>query len=167
MFICNHCPFVHHVIREVVRIANDYRVQGIGVVAIVLSPNKLSALASAGPAVGVGVLGLGLAQIVSQPWFKWACAGTLAVGAVAATWWCVRQYQKKALDEALKEKAELATSTLGKLVPAIDQTFAAARGAAQTEGEKLLKEMFAKFSASMNADEKAVIHQTRAANQTT
>jgi peroxiredoxin len=34
MFICNHCPFIHHVIREVVRIANDYRVQGIGVVAI-------------------------------------------------------------------------------------------------------------------------------------
>ena len=34
MFICNHCPFVHHVIREVVRIANDYRVQGIGIVAI-------------------------------------------------------------------------------------------------------------------------------------
>ena len=34
MFICNHCPFVHHVIREVVRIANDYRVQGIGAVAI-------------------------------------------------------------------------------------------------------------------------------------
>jgi peroxiredoxin len=34
MFICNHCPFVHHVIDEIVRIANDYRVQGIGVVAI-------------------------------------------------------------------------------------------------------------------------------------
>ena len=34
IFICNHCPFVHHVIREVVRIANDYRVQGIGVVAV-------------------------------------------------------------------------------------------------------------------------------------
>jgi thiol-disulfide isomerase/thioredoxin len=34
MFICNHCPFVHHVIREVLRIANDYRVQGIGIVAI-------------------------------------------------------------------------------------------------------------------------------------
>ncbi|RVT72315.1 thioredoxin family protein [Flavobacterium sufflavum] len=33
-FICNHCPFVHHVIREVVRIANDYRVQGIGIIAI-------------------------------------------------------------------------------------------------------------------------------------
>ena len=34
IFICNHCPFVHHVIDEIVRIANDYRVQGIGVVAI-------------------------------------------------------------------------------------------------------------------------------------
>ncbi len=33
VFICNHCPFVHHVIEEVVRIANDYRVQGIGIIA--------------------------------------------------------------------------------------------------------------------------------------
>jgi peroxiredoxin len=34
MFICNHCPFVLHVIDEIVRIANDYRVQGIGIIAI-------------------------------------------------------------------------------------------------------------------------------------
>jgi len=34
LFICNHCPFVHHVIKEVVMIANDYRVQGLGVIAI-------------------------------------------------------------------------------------------------------------------------------------
>ena len=34
MFICNHCPFVLHVIDEIVMIANDYRVQGIGIVAI-------------------------------------------------------------------------------------------------------------------------------------
>ncbi len=34
MFICNHCPFVHHVIEEVVRITNDYAVEGIGFVAI-------------------------------------------------------------------------------------------------------------------------------------
>ena len=34
MFICNHCPFVLHVIEEIIRIANDYRVQGIGFVAI-------------------------------------------------------------------------------------------------------------------------------------
>jgi thiol-disulfide isomerase/thioredoxin len=34
MFICNHCPFVHHVMDEILLIANDYRVQGIGIVAI-------------------------------------------------------------------------------------------------------------------------------------
>ena len=34
IFMCNHCPFVIHVIDEVVRIANDYRVQGMGMIAI-------------------------------------------------------------------------------------------------------------------------------------
>jgi|SRR5690554_3584124 len=34
MFICNHCPYVLHVLDEVIRISNDYRVQGIGFVAI-------------------------------------------------------------------------------------------------------------------------------------
>ncbi|MFN3757129.1 MAG: thioredoxin family protein [Flavobacterium sp.] len=34
VFICNHCPFVHHVIDELVMVINDYRVQGIGMVII-------------------------------------------------------------------------------------------------------------------------------------
>ncbi|MCD0466161.1 thioredoxin family protein [Flavobacterium sp. ENC] len=34
IFMCNHCPYVLHVINEIVMIANDYRVQGIGVMAI-------------------------------------------------------------------------------------------------------------------------------------
>jgi peroxiredoxin len=34
IFMCNHCPFVLHVIEEIVMIANDYRVQGLGIVAI-------------------------------------------------------------------------------------------------------------------------------------
>ncbi len=34
MFICNHCPFVIHVNEEIVRVANDYRTQGFGFVAI-------------------------------------------------------------------------------------------------------------------------------------
>lgn len=33
-FICNHCPYVLHVIEELVSVANDYRARGIGVVAI-------------------------------------------------------------------------------------------------------------------------------------
>jgi peroxiredoxin len=34
MFICNHCPFVKHVLDELVRLSRDYRDQGIGMVAI-------------------------------------------------------------------------------------------------------------------------------------
>ncbi len=48
MFICNHCPFVIHVIDEIVRVANDYRVLGFGFVAI--SSNDISAYPQDGPA---------------------------------------------------------------------------------------------------------------------
>ncbi|WP_281234718.1 thioredoxin family protein [Flavobacterium gelatinilyticum] len=34
VFMCNHCPFVLHVINEIVMIANDYRVQGLGIIAV-------------------------------------------------------------------------------------------------------------------------------------
>ena len=34
MFICNHCPFVKHVLDELVRLGRDYRDSGIGLVAI-------------------------------------------------------------------------------------------------------------------------------------
>ena len=47
IFICNHCPFVLHLMEELVRIANDYRVQGIGVIAI--SSNDVSRYPEDGP----------------------------------------------------------------------------------------------------------------------
>jgi len=34
MFICNHCPFVIHVNPEIVRMANEYRSQGVSFIAI-------------------------------------------------------------------------------------------------------------------------------------
>lgn len=34
MFICNHCPFVIHVNKELVRLANDYLEKGIAFIAI-------------------------------------------------------------------------------------------------------------------------------------
>lgn len=40
-FICNHCPFVKHVIDELVRIGREYGPRGIGVVAI--SSNDVTA----------------------------------------------------------------------------------------------------------------------------
>ena len=34
MFLCNHCPYVHYALSEILMIVNDYRVQGLGVIAI-------------------------------------------------------------------------------------------------------------------------------------
>ncbi|MBX3243081.1 MAG: thioredoxin family protein [Acidobacteria bacterium] len=34
MFICNHCPFVKHVNKELVRLANDYISKGVSFIAI-------------------------------------------------------------------------------------------------------------------------------------
>ena len=47
IFMCNHCPFVLHVIDEIIRIANDYRVQGLGIAAI--SSNDISKHPQDGP----------------------------------------------------------------------------------------------------------------------
>lgn len=34
MFICNHCPYVLHIIHELIKIGYDYKDKGIGIVAI-------------------------------------------------------------------------------------------------------------------------------------
>lgn len=34
MFICNHCPFVQHVLPELGRLARDYMPRGVGIIAI-------------------------------------------------------------------------------------------------------------------------------------
>jgi len=53
-FICNHCPYVLHVMDELIAVANDYKLKGIGAVAIstndvvrypVDSPDNMTAFA--------------------------------------------------------------------------------------------------------------------------
>lgn len=47
MFICNHCPYVKHVNKELVRLANDYQPQGVAFVAI--SSNDVEAYPADSP----------------------------------------------------------------------------------------------------------------------
>jgi thiol-disulfide isomerase/thioredoxin len=47
MFICNHCPYVKHVVHELGRLAGDYAPKGIGVVAI--NSNDVDAYPQDGP----------------------------------------------------------------------------------------------------------------------
>ncbi len=48
MFICNHCPFVKHVMPELGRVARDHAAKGIGIVAI--NSNDEVAFPQDGPA---------------------------------------------------------------------------------------------------------------------
>lgn len=41
VFICNHCPYVKHVIHELVRIGKEYKSKGIGMA--VINPNDVEA----------------------------------------------------------------------------------------------------------------------------
>ena len=34
LFMCNHCPYVIHVISEIIKIHHDYRLNGLGIIAI-------------------------------------------------------------------------------------------------------------------------------------
>jgi peroxiredoxin len=47
MFICNHCPYVKHVLKEIGRVATEYRSKGVGMVAI--SSNDVAAFPDDGP----------------------------------------------------------------------------------------------------------------------
>jgi len=47
IFICNHCPFVLHVVDEIARIGRDYQARGVGMVAI--SSNDVAAYPQDGP----------------------------------------------------------------------------------------------------------------------
>lgn len=47
MFICNHCPYVKHVNKELVRLANDYAPKGVAFVAI--SSNDVEAYPADSP----------------------------------------------------------------------------------------------------------------------
>ena len=47
MFICNHCPFVKHVVGELGRLGEDYLPRGVGIVAI--NSNDVDAYPQDGP----------------------------------------------------------------------------------------------------------------------
>jgi peroxiredoxin len=47
MFLCNHCPFVTHVDKELVQLAHDYKQSGLSIIAI--SANDVAAYPEDGP----------------------------------------------------------------------------------------------------------------------
>lgn len=131
-------------------------------VAIYLSPNKLGALADAGPFAIGGVLGLGLAQIITRPWFVPACGIVITFIVLGCVWWAYRKNQQGKLAAALNEKAAQTQAVATKVIPAIDATYDAMRNGLVATAEEAFKDLYGRLSKVMNEPEKARVHELRA-----
>ena len=107
----------------------------------------------------IGVLCFGLAQLVSQWWFMWACAGVGLIGLGLAGWWVYSHYKLNNLHQALAVKSSQLQGALGDVIPVLDHAYDNADQAAKELLDKLI---FEKLSCKMDASTKGVIHQVRA-----
>ena len=96
LFICNHCPFVIHINKALVSIANTLKDKGIGVVAI--SSNDVENYPQDGPEqmqihadfVGnfpwysnrqtllLSTLGGAMLDVITETCYRWSCCGSCA-----------------------------------------------------------------------------------------
>ncbi len=130
--------------------------------AVYFAPNKLRALGDAGPIALCAVLGIGLAQVITRPWFVPACCTIGALAVAAGIWWAIRKNSEGKLAAALKERAEATAAVAAKTIPAIDATYDAMREGAVTTAEDVFKELYSRLSGKMNEVEKARVHSIRA-----
>ncbi|HEX2099372.1 MAG TPA: hypothetical protein VHF69_01845, partial [Candidatus Synoicihabitans sp.] len=107
----------------------------------------------------VGLGALGLAQVVSQPWFMPAVGITAALALVAfgiAAW---HNYRKGTLAAKVAHEADKLRGTLAKVVPVLDDAYDNADASVR---EVLDKTIFESLSRVMDHQTKAVVHQLRA-----
>ena len=114
---------------------------GIGFFGSLLVLRKLAAYLIA--LAAVGFLFLGAAQIITQPWFMWVCAGVILFGAAWAAIWAWRHQKRGDLAEELAKRGAGAKATLDKLVPTIDAVY--------REGTKSIEEIAATLKGGTKA----------------
>ena len=108
---------------------------------------------------GIGLLALGLAQLIAQPWFSLALQIGAVIGLVGLGWAVVHAYRKGTLADKLERERLRMSSTLPKVVATLDKAYEEADEARR----KLLDDtIFSALSRKMDADEKKLIHEVRA-----
>ena len=130
---------------------------GIGVFGSLLVLRKLASYLVA--LAAVGFLFLGAAQIVSQPWFMWACAGVILVGIVWAGVWAWRHQKRGDLATELQSRTAKVAGVAKTVVPILDDAYESAT--AETR-EWFDQHVFSRLSSLMNREEKATVHEIRA-----
>lgn len=102
---------------------------------------------------------LGLAQLVTQPWFEYAIAGCLAIIGVAVAAWLWYHNKEKNLAAAIAQKATAMTAVVKDVVPVLDTAY---NDAEPTVQNWLDAHIFTPLSSKMDASVKATVHTVRA-----
>jgi hypothetical protein len=66
---------------------------------------------------------LGLAQLISQPWFKYAIAGAVVIAVGCEAIVLIRAHKKGQLAEEVRKQADSANATLKAVVPVLDDAY--------------------------------------------
>jgi hypothetical protein len=103
----------------------------------------------------VGLVSLGLAQLISQPWFMPAVAVASGIALLALGWAAWHAYQKGTLARKVELESERLKGALTKIVPAVDSSLGALDAATRTVIETAL-------SRAMDEDHKKLIKEIRA-----
>jgi hypothetical protein len=122
-------------------------------------------LPGAGVAGGLGFLALAVAQawlrVASHPAFIPTVVGLVIAGLGGLTWACVHAYRKGDLARKTEREAARLRDTLGKVVPVLD---AAYENAEQSTRDLFDRSIFSRLSSLFGKEEKAVVHEIRAAS---
>lgn len=106
-----------------------------------------------------GPLCFGLAQIVSQPWFLWACLGVVVIAVGVAIWWVWKHYRLGTLQADTEKKAAQLQTVVHDVVPVLDRAYESADDATK----KLLDSaIFSPLAEKMDTAAKNVVTAARA-----
>lgn len=141
---------------------------GLGIGFIALSPNPLSSIMKGAPFIVCGILGLGLAQLITNPFFIKGCIITGVCIVVACVIYVWHANGDKLSVKLLADKAQQAaeafaaqSGTLKKIITAGDTVYDNAVAAADTTGVNVMERMFSLLSEKMDKSEKDIVHASR------
>lgn len=106
----------------------------------------------------------GLAQVVGHPWFVRGFLGLLVGGLAYGAWWAFDKHRDGKLRAALQQKADRLQGVLGEVVPVLDQAYEKAGDGVR---QLLDADIFDRLSDAFTREQKAAIHEIRAASATT
>lgn len=109
---------------------------------------------------GLGSLvSFGLAQIVGHEWFMRSILAVVFLFIAVCGWWIWQKHKAGTLAASVTKKAEKLKTTLGDIVPVLDEAFEQADEATRAALDKLI---FQRLSGKMDREEKKLIHEVRA-----